>query len=266
MLSAIPGSQYLIGLCFGFVIAALAYKRRWLTVGGASATLIFAIVIFGMGGWKWTVPIVTFFVTSSALTRAGRERKAGLKDAILKPGPRDAMQVLANGGVSLLLVILHGIFRDVNLYLPYAGSIAAATADTWATEVGMLSRNPPLLVRNLRRAEPGTSGAVSLMGLAAGLIGSCVVGLSALPWLDTITTAGAIIVSGIAACVFDTLLGSTVQAEYECPGCGRRSEKRIHCGRIEGRRVRGFTWVDNDVVNFACTSSGALLMSLFAAK
>ena len=57
----------------------------------------------------------------------------------------------------------------------------------------------------------------------------------------------------------DSILGATMQAMYYCPACEKETERRIHnCGTWT-RPMRGFTWLNNDVVNFIATLFGGLL-------
>ena len=49
----------------------------------------------------------------------------------------------------------------------FAGAIAAASADTWATEIGTLSPANPVSIATLRPVQTGMSGGVSILGIAA---------------------------------------------------------------------------------------------------
>jgi len=116
-----------------------------LTPGGLTLT-------FGFGGWAWGITLITFFVTSSALShfrRAQKQRLAGEK--FEKTGRRDLAQTLANGGIGAVLALAYGLSgQPLVLLVVFGGVMATVTADTWATEIGVLSPQPPRLLTTWR--------------------------------------------------------------------------------------------------------------------
>jgi uncharacterized membrane protein len=142
--------------------------------------------------------------------------------------------------------------------------LAAASADTWATELGLLARNPPRLITTLQPVTAGTSGGVTPEGLAASLGGALVVGAA---WTLLSGSRGAIwlaALTGVSASLADSVLGATIQAAYRCATCGAISETPIHrtCDGT-GELAKGLGWVTNDVVNGLATLVGAGLAALF---
>ena len=148
--------------------------------------------------------------------------------------------------------------------------MATANADTWATEVGTLSQQPPRLILSGQPVAPGTSGGVTLLGTGAALAGAASVGLVAeafgagkhtvlrgrLPLLG--------LIGGMAGTLTDSVLGATAQAMYWCPRCQQETERRVHrCGQ-ETEHLRGLRWLDNDGVNFVSTAAGAAVAVLVA--
>jgi uncharacterized membrane protein len=139
--------------------------------------------------------------------------------------------------------------------------MAAVNADTWATELGVLSRKPPRLITNGRIVERGASGAVTLVGYLAALAGAVLIGLGAAlftPELPALGLLAVIIVGGLAGSTFDSFLGATVQAIYTCPHCQKETERHPlhHCG-TQTALARGWPWLNNDLVNFFCSLAGA---------
>jgi uncharacterized membrane protein len=142
-------------------------------------------------------------------------------------------------------------------WLILAGSLAAAQADTWATELGAYSRAAPRLLTSGERVTPGTSGGVTLLGTVGGALGAvALASLGAALGLAP-TIAAASLVGGVCGMMLDSLLGATLQASYLCQSCGTVGETRIHeCGAAAGL-IRGWGWLDNDGVNLIATGSGA---------
>jgi len=224
--------------------------RAWLTPAGiAAAAAIGAAAAVG-AGWRGLVLLAVFFVSSSALTRGG--------------GRRTVRQVVANGGVAALAALLS--LQGRAWLLAFAGALAAAAADTWATEIGGRSTATPRLLTTGRPVPPGTSGGVTWLGSAGGLAGAVLLGASA-AWLRLVppSLAAWVAAAGAAGGVADSLLGATLQGRFHCPTCGRRGEApRCPCG---SRAIpdAGLPWLTNDAVNLACTVVGAALGALPAA-
>jgi len=248
-------------------IAAAAWKKRALTRGGAAAAAVVGTVTFARGGLPAAVALNAFFVSSSALSRfKAREKARRGVLAQAKGSERDAWQVLANGGLATGCLGLFGT-HGMGAFL---GALAAAGADTWATELGMLAARPPRLLTTLRPVPPGTSGGVTPEGTLAAVAGAVTVGAA---WMATAQLLGrgaaapavmrsilAVGAAGTAGAMVDSVLGATIQAAYWCPNCREPTETPLHrrCGQPT-EQVRGWRWMDNDAVNALSTATGALL-------
>jgi uncharacterized protein (TIGR00297 family) len=256
--------QLIIGFLLATIVAFLAYRARSLNRSGAYAALLVGTVIFGLGGWAWSILLLTFFITSSALSRAFKKRKREANEKYAKGGQRDAGQVFGNGGIATLFAALHFFFPEATWpWLGFAASLAAVNADTWATELGVLNPTPPRLVTDLRKVvEKGTSGGVSPVGTLASLAGAGLIGLEAalfnpsgVNWTFFILVT----IAGLLGALFDSLLGATVQAIYYCPACQKETESNpTHSCGTRTTQIRGWRWLDNDWVNFACGVFGVV--------
>ncbi len=255
------------GLAFG----GATYRLRFLNGPGAIAGGLLAASLIGLGGWAWAVPAFAFFVLSSLLSQVGRGRKAAVEAVSEKGSRRDAGQVYANGGVAWTLLLLYAVFPAEALYWGFLGAFAAATADTWATELGTLSPKLPRLITTGRAVPRGTSGAVSVLGTVGALGGALVIWMSAWPfaaggvaqagWL----MAAAVVLGGFLASLVDSLAGATIQARFRDPRTGQETERSASAGS-EHLLVRGWRWLGNDQVNWLCTFSGAVFaMACFLA-
>src|SRR5215213_9418459 len=258
--------QIVYGLILASLVAFLAYRVHSLNKSGALAATVVGTIIFGIGGWQWAVLLLTFFITSSGLSRAFKKRKADLSEKFAKGHERDAGQVFGNGGLATFFAALHAFYPESILpWVGFAASLAAVNADTWATELGVLNPTPPRMITDLRkRVEKGTSGGISLFGTFASLLGAAVIALPAilLSPINTLNTNYFLLITGagLAGSLFDSLLGATVQAMYYCPADQKETEKhpRHSCG-TETIHIRGWKWLNNDWVNFACGALGVLI-------
>jgi uncharacterized protein (TIGR00297 family) len=251
--------QFMYGIVFGAAIAAVSYRMKLLTASGAVATFLLAVIIFGIGGWLWTLPIVVFFLASSLLSRVGGKRKLQYEAIYEKSNMRDAGQVAANGGIAAALAVVWYMFPSMTfVYLGFVGAIAAATADTWGTEIGTLASGNPRSIVSFKSVEKGTSGGVSLTGVIGGILGALLIAASALLFSQPQSMkyfAAVTIAAGLIGTLTDSMLGATLQAQYQCPACGKNTEKQIHCSSPT-ELVRGLPWMNNDMVNWACAAAG----------
>lgn len=205
---------------------------------------------------------------------------------------RDARQVLANGLVAGLAAVWAGLAGDgaaslglIGGELPggagpwlssealsgallprlvMAGAMAAATADTWATEIGTWAGGVPRSPLTARAMKPGESGGMTVFGTFGGLVGAALIGQAALwLWDDFgLRHAVSIEIAGFAGMWFDSVLGASIQYKAVCPACGRVVEERDHVHPVERRTGLGF--VDNDVVNLVATIAGGVLAAVAA--
>ncbi len=244
--------QLFTAFLISFIIVALAYWRGSLSRSGGASALGVGTLTFGMGGWQWGVILAIFFVSSSLLSHYKEPEKKTAAEKFDKGHRRDAGQVLANGGLGALLALASAIWPSGVWFPLFAGVMATVTADTWATELGTLSRQPPRLITNGRVVEAGTSGGVSWLGTAVSLIGGLIIGLTAgllMPGhsLGVLTAGGGL--GGLLGSLSDSFLGATVQQIYYCAVCQKETERKIHkCGQ-ETRSRRGWSWLNNDIVN-----------------
>ena len=253
--------QFTLGAALAIFVAVASFRAGFLSPGGAVAAFLLAVVVFGMGGWKWTIPLVTFFLLSSVLSKLGSAEKKSLEAVPEKGSRRDHGQVFANGGIAGILVLVSYWFQELSIYPIFLASVAAVTADTWSTEVGTMSRGRTVLVTSFKPVGRGTNGGVSLAGSGAGILGGLVIAASAIPWIDPRTIPW-IVLAGFAGSLVDSYAGATVQARYRCPVCGMETERSTHCNGEPAVHVSGFRFLTNDGVNWFCASAGAVTMTV----
>ncbi len=257
---------FTVGMALAAVIGFVSFRLRFLDKGGSVALFLLGTLVFGVGRWTFSAPILAFFVFSSVLSKVGKTRKLTLMNVFEKSSQRDAAQVLANGGVAGLMLVLWYYSKNDLFYVFYIASLAAVTADTWATEIGVMAKGQPRSILTFKPVPMGTSGGVSLLGTSGALLGSAVlvaVGFMFSPHSSPravgLSEAGIILLAGLFASMVDSLLGATVQAQFQCPICGKVTEKKNHCQNRKTRFAHGWRWVNNDVVNGLCAASGVLM-------
>lgn len=247
------------GALVAVAIALVSWRAGSLTRRGAiTAALVGSLAI--AAGWGWGALLILYFVSSSLLSRLGAARKAQRGGAIVeKAGARDAAQVLANGAVFALASIAY-LAQPSELWLAAgAGALASSAADTWGTEVGMLSKASPRMITSWKRVATGTSGAVSAPGLAASVAGALFVAVAA--WLvhrnDYLPLA--VSLGGLSGALVDSMFGALWQSRRFCARCGSATERMVHDCGTHTERAGGLGWLNNDGVNFTCTLVGAFI-------
>jgi uncharacterized protein (TIGR00297 family) len=253
-----------LGMALSLLIAGFAYRRGSLSGSGALAALGIGTSCYLGGQFPWFLCLLTFFVTSTLLGKVGRARKEQIKREFEKGDTRDARQALSNGGVAALCALGMLLAPQPAWAGAFLGALATANGDTWATELGTLSRREPFSLTRLCRVPRGTSGAVSPLGLLATAGGGLALGLCAAGNASSFAMSALLLivlgtVCGVLGSLVDSLLGATLQAGYRCERCQVASEGKLHRCGTQGELTRGFASFDNDLVNLTATASGALL-------
>ena len=174
--------RLLPGLLFSTGVGLFAYRRRSLSRSGVAGAMVTGTVTVGMGGWAWGLSLIYFFTSSSLLSHfRSREKERTATDKFSKGSQRDFLQVMANGGVATALSLAHGLTHSQPaqelLQAGYAGALATANGDTWATELGVLNSRQPRLITTGKPVAPGTSGGITLLGTSASAAGGLSLGL-----------------------------------------------------------------------------------------
>jgi uncharacterized protein (TIGR00297 family) len=238
-------------------VVLVAHRARLLTGSGAvAATFVGGATM--IAGVRWVAMLLFFFVTSNALSywrRGERDRLVG--PFLEKGGRRDAWQVLANGGVFAVAALFATFSDEFTWQAIGIGAIAAATSDTWSTEIGTVLGGTPIDISSGRQVPPGTSGGITIAGSVTAVVAAILAAMVA-STVDWSTPAFAIIIGGLAGSLTDSLLGSTVQERRWCPSCDVATERRAHsCGTTTMHRG-GIRGCDNDIVNLLSTIAGAV--------
>ena len=255
---------FFAGALLSAIVAIVSVKKEKLTPYAGTAAIAVGAAIFSCAGWDAWVALTMFFASASVTSRF---KKRVEPDSASRA--RKVSQVLANGLPAALFGLVYFITGNQLFLLSPMSAIACATADTWSSDIGVLSRKKTVSILSFRAVEAGQSGGVSLLGCFTSVLGSafiagiCVAlsyftgGKGGAPLASFITVA----ICGVFGSFADSLLGAGVQAKY------RYGDKIIE--QKEGRMqnavlVSGFRIIDNDAVNLLSGLAAGGLSILFA--
>ncbi|GAA5810649.1 hypothetical protein MFLAVUS_004073 [Mucor flavus] len=277
--------HFIFAIVLSCLIVVYSRRKKSLTWDGAAAAFVLGMVTFSSSLSVFTVVLLTFFLTSSKLTKFKAERKRVLEAEYEASSERNYVQVLCNGLAGGIAVILFQALCESQNYTcfnqarwstvllwAYIGHYGCCAGDTWASELGILNKELPILVTTLKKVPAGTNGGVSGLGLAASFAGGTVVGLSAAITLFfeqpchgfawEIVLLGSF--AGVVGSMIDSFLGATVQESLYS-----EDRKVIVSERVPGENIKvicGSAILDNHQVNFLAsflTSSMCALAALY---
>ncbi len=270
----------LFAILFNFPILVVILKKKFLTITGVIAASSFGVFFFIVQPFFWLVLIV-FFFSSTLLSKARIKDKSNIVLDFEKGSTtRDAMQVIANGLVPLIFVCGYALFEvlpnllasnDVThnpsniFFIGVFTAFAVHNSDTWATEIGILSKRSPRLITNLTKiVTPGTSGGVTIDGLFASLLGATLISIvyslatlfissSHFFSLEFIVIIVSIVFGGFLGSIIDSFEGATIQGIYYCNQCNKETESHPHHPRCGSETIhrRGYMPINNDFVNLS---------------
>lgn len=254
-------------LLVNVALGLAAYLKRSVTPGGCAAGIVLGSAILYFGGMFMWMVLVAFFISSSLLSFYKKNIKKDYEQFMEKNERRDMVQVMANGLPGGLFAVLYGLTGNVLFLVGFVVAFAASNADTWASEIGMLSKNEPVSIITLRPVPRGRSGGVSLLGILASMGGASFIGMVFVVSYSLLegyhhmlfNIAMLATLGGTIGSLVDSILGATLQAQYYCTVTDSYTEKRIKEGRPT-RLVRGYQVVNNDMVNFLSSLSAVFLM------
>lgn len=246
----------ILAYTFSGLTSLYAFKKRSVTVSGLMSMLVISSYFIGNNGIGALSILFAMFATATLLTKFKHEYKAQLTDKVLKKhGPRDAIQALCNLGIALLCFILYTYTHNAVFQLALVCSVAASNADSWASEIGILSKQHPVLLTNFKTCKPGISGGITLLGTLAGISGSIFIALISVALkpmlsleLSTIHLFSIVSIAGISGLFVDSILGATLQIVYK--DAQEQETENVLWGTTKSRGIPGF---NNDWVNFTST-------------
>ncbi|MDP4161101.1 MAG: DUF92 domain-containing protein, partial [Bacillota bacterium] len=213
---------------------------------GAVFAFFLTVGLYISGGIPFLAALFGFFISSSFFTKLWTGEKEELEKALYdKGGNRDHIQVLANGGAAFIMAAAYYLMPEKQFLVAFFVAIAECNADSWASEIGIMSRSTPFSIINFKPVQRGMSGGVTFLGLFASACGALfiaglyfVVMFVSIPFLELIRDCTMIAVFGFAGAAIDSDLGAVFKPAY-VDRTGRLTEKRAH-GNVQNKQVKGF--------------------------
>ena len=259
----------IVAFLVAFAISIAAYKLRMLSLSGMIAAAIVGGSIFAFGGISASVLLVFFFLSGSLLSRLNHPLtplRQGASSTLKRRGDaRNWKQVLCNGGIPALAMIIIALRHDLReeISLLFLGALATATADTWATEIGIKFGKKFYNIFTFRPTHRGPSGGVSLIGICASVVGALMIALiSLIRFSDTEPLCGLVLVkvipvitiAGTCGAMLDSFIGATIQAKYKLPD-GSITEVKSEGAVLHS----GVPFIGNNATNLIATLWGGVI-------
>lgn len=265
---AMPG--WTVSAVMSAAASALVVRVGFLTAPAGIVAACFGTILLSLGGWSWAVTVLVGFLLTSMLSRR--------RDRIERNTPnrlrakRNTRQIIANASLLPALAVTTTLVDDLGaVQATFLGTASALCGDTWATALGTVSTRRPVLITTFRPVQPGTPGAVSVLGLVAAIVAALVLAfvfIVAEGTMSTPATGGLVLASAcgaLAGSVADSVLGATCQGRYRS-GEGTITDHPFDHNGHPNEFFKGWRWLTNDLVNFvgALTGGAAGFMSWWA--
>ncbi|QQR92868.1 MAG: DUF92 domain-containing protein [Candidatus Iainarchaeum archaeon] len=186
------------------LIAILSIRKNLLDLMGIVIGFIVSIFVAEKGGLGSFFAIIVFFLVGEAITRYTRkihQRKTHER--------RSTVNIIGNIGPALIALAFNPVLFNVAFF----GSLAAAFGDTLSSEIGVLSKERPLLITTLKPANAGEDGAVSLLGFMAAAVGGLLFGIIAFIVSQNWIWIPIMLLAGVVGSAVDSYIGATLQKD-----------------------------------------------------
>ena len=244
--------QFLLGFIFSFIVGFVAYKKHSLNQSGLIAATLLGTLIYGFGTYIVWSALILFFISSSVITKFGEKKVKSESDG------RNYIQVLSNSFIAAVFSIFYHFTKNELFMVAAVISIASCNSDTWASEIGVLSKGKTYSILTFKEVERGVSGGVSRLGTLASLLGALFIGATFMGLYGVsplynpnklFLYFGVVSLGGFIGCLVDSYMGVLLQAKYRGEITGKYTEKPF----LENEKailISGLAWITNDAVNF----------------
>jgi len=290
---------------------------RKLSPSGAITAFVVGFLIIATHVRAIGISLAVFYLLGSRATKQGKKHKARLEAGYHGSGYRNGWQVICNSLATFVACIIWSVtftsdalpwslfvrafnvprgpdVYDSNGWCPTSpvvadglsralvfatlGQFACCLGDTLASELGILSSSPPILITTLKKVPPGTNGAISVGGTLASAAGGCIVGLSQFvglvvensvcraEWMSLLVTlAGWGTAAGVFGSMLDSLLGATLQrTRYSTDKAWILQDSSVPEKEESVKVISGVNLLTNNQVNLLSSVVTALVVAALA--
>ncbi|MGO3018651.1 MAG: DUF92 domain-containing protein [Anaerococcus sp.] len=250
---------FLLTLSISSVILYFAFKKRAISLDGIGLAILTGAILYICGGIYIYLALIGFFILGSIISKINNTYKSSIKENEFdKKIGRNGIQVLSNSLPAVVFSFIFYISSDYRYLLLAFVIFAGASADTFASEIGSLSKGKVISLIGFKKVPRGLSGGVSLLGVIASLLGALLLSIFAYPEFEIYGVSFCFIL-GFIGSIIDSVLGYIFQRKYRLKN-GQLSDFKES---KEDLPVKGLYFVSNNTVNLFTLITIGLIGYLF---
>ncbi|MFW9927797.1 MAG: DUF92 domain-containing protein [Candidatus Thorarchaeota archaeon] len=263
---------FMIGIVIALFFGIFGYYMKFLTLDGSMAGFFMGMVIMGIGGFSLGIALLIFFIVGSFVTKLNNPSQQSSFEK--GSSTRDSMQAIAKAGFATIVALSTVFWKDNPIvFMIFIATLGTSLVDTIATEIGIYTKGQArYILAPWRTLKTGESGGISFNGTIAGILTAFIFTMIIViliiidPSINQIIfqTKVFLIVPLASVCgmFIDSILGATIQEQRLCEICNKKVEAAIHCS-YKTKKVSGFSFIKNDMVNFLAVTLGGCLVIVF---
>jgi uncharacterized protein (TIGR00297 family) len=250
-------SSFQLYLIIGYsAIGWISYRRKKVDISGYASILVLTAALILSHSYALLTGISVTFICSAIITTIKRRFAPGKQYDTEGDAPRNWKQAATNMGVPVFLIMTERLTNQCSLTFAAFAALACATADTWSSEIGVLSRTSPVFIVSRKKVQPGVSGGVTILGTFCSIIGSLIIAFVYYCYYERIAETTCILILGFTGGLIDSLIGELFQAKYLSP------TREYTDQESSGNLVKGFRIVTNNAVNLLAVALTAAIAYL----
>lgn len=238
-----------ISLLIFEAIFLIAFFLKVIEYYGAMLAALMGMLFYYFYGLYALLFVIGCYAVMLSVSLVSKLLKNNVSGVVKKTGKKDITEIFVNGIWSLLAILLFAIFKNKIFFVITLVAMSEGFVDSLASDVGTLSKQNPYDFIHRKTVPKGLSGGITVMGCTASFIGAIVFS-TAIKFVCDIPYYMIFLLTLIIyfGAVIDSVLGSLLQAKYQCTVCSELTEREEHCNK-ETQLIGGFKYINNDTVN-----------------